>query len=218
LFREAPIWGGDMSSLPQEPIPPSSFASDMLSYLNNKEHADIIFTLSDESQVHAHKIVLTSRSDYFRTIFESNFRESDQTHISMKDIDRSTFLELLRFMYTNDVSDIGDQVVDILIASGRFLLDDLKKKIERQLEDQLDMENTVQLLILSESAHTPKLRKASINNLVDHLLDLKDSPTLKDLGKNSPNTIKHIEFLYRKKYDPDFKVNDLLRESFNKNV
>jgi len=217
MFKEAPVWGGDQSGLHQEPIPPSTFSSDLSTAINTSENADITFTLADNSLVFGHKSILISRSDYFRTIFEGSFRESGETHVDMKEIERATFLELLRFMYTNDITDVDDQIVDVLIASGRFLLDDLKQKIEKHLESQLDVENTLDLLFLSESAHTPKLRKACVSMLVDNLTKVKSKNAngLKDLRLNSPLTMKHVEYLYRKKYDPNFNANDLLKNGLD---
>jgi len=211
MFKEAPVWGGDQSMLHQVPIPPSNFSSDMATVLNSSEIADINFTLADGSVLFAHKIVLSARSDYFRTIFEGNFRESGKQHIDMQEIDRVTFMELLRFIYTNEISDVGDHVVDVLVAAGRFLLDDLKQSIEKQLESQLDTENTLDLLFLSESTHTPKLRKASISSLVENLGNWKNISGLKDLRQNSPITMKHVEFLYRKKFDANWSINDMLK-------
>jgi len=209
IFKEAPIWGGDQSSLPQEVVPPSTFAQDLTTAINSPNYSDINFTLADDTIVFAHKMILAARSDYFRTIFEGSFRESVQTRINMKEIESSIFLALLRFMYTDEIADTDDHMVEVLIASGRFLLDDLKQRIEKHLESQLEPENTVDLLFLGESTNTPKLRKACIASLVENLPKLKSG--LQDLSLNSPATVKHVEFLYRKKYDPNFNVNDLLR-------
>jgi len=213
MFKDAPIWGGDQSSLHLEVIPPSTFSKDLATAINSTEYADINFALSDNSEVFAHKVILTARSDYFRTIFEGSFRESGQTHISMKDIERDTFLALLRFMYTNELTDSENLMVDVLIASARFLLDDLKQKIEKFLETQLDVDNVIDLLFLSESTQTPKLRKACISLLIENLPTLKSTPGLKELRIHNPTTMKHVEFLYRKKYDPKFNANDLLRNN-----
>jgi len=193
-------------------VPPSTLSLDLHNALSNTDiPSDVTFTLSDNTTINAHKIILTARSDYFRTTFEGSFKESGLTQVNVREIDRNIFLELLRFMYTNDISEQDDLIVDILEASGRFLLDDLKQKIEKQLESQIDTENVLDLLTISEATHTPKLRKACTLFLVDNLKNVKNIQLLNDHKFNSVSVIKRIEFLYKKKYDPDFNFHEYFR-------
>eukprot|EP01124_Arcella_intermedia_P012336 TRINITY_DN18701_c0_g1_i1.p1 TRINITY_DN18701_c0_g1~~TRINITY_DN18701_c0_g1_i1.p1 ORF type:complete len:600 (-),score=178.46 TRINITY_DN18701_c0_g1_i1:23-1624(-) len=186
-------------------IPPSHFAKDFAKLLNHPDNSDIQFSLSDR-EIYAHRSILYSRSDYFKTSFEGNFVESSLSKISMKEIDGQTFLALIHFMYTDEIGENAEQMVPVLMAAGRFLLDDLKQKIEKHLENQLDYTNVIDLLMLSEAAQTPKLRKSCVSLLVDNLPLILNTnkPALVEFKHNSPTTYRHIEFLYRKKHDPNF--------------
>lgn len=53
-----------------ESVPPSTWASDLARMVNNSQYSDISFKLQDDSVVFAHRMMLSSRTDYFKTIFE----------------------------------------------------------------------------------------------------------------------------------------------------
>lgn len=52
----------------------------------------------------AHKIVLASRSDYFRALLYGGMREADQTEIELKSANVKTFEVLLKYIYTGHVT------------------------------------------------------------------------------------------------------------------
>lgn len=61
---------GDMAALPQQDIPVSVFAEQMVDAVDGTDFSDVCFVLSDGFSVYAHKAMLVSRSDFFKTIFE----------------------------------------------------------------------------------------------------------------------------------------------------
>ena len=108
----------------------------MKTAVNAKEFADIEFLLGDGQSIYAHKMILTARSDYFRTIFKGGFVESEQAKVDLREIDSSIFLTLLGFIYTNEITVKSDDIVNVLLAAGRFLLDDLKQVCSSLLQTQ----------------------------------------------------------------------------------
>lgn len=105
---------------------------------------------------------------------------------------------VLSFIYTNQppFEDHEDVIVDLLLAAGRFLLEELKQRIEKLLEEQLDKENAMDLLLISETAQTPKLRNACIDLVSSDLPHFKSNEGYKILSRLHPNTKRHVDFLY----------------------
>jgi BTB/POZ domain len=70
--------------------------------------------------MHAHKVVLTSRCEYFRTIFQSGFLEQSTGVIPITGVSPQTFELVLRYIYTGDdsMSKDPDHAVEILLAAG----------------------------------------------------------------------------------------------------
>ncbi|GFO33177.1 rho-related protein raca-like [Plakobranchus ocellatus] len=72
-------------------------------FLNKKSHSDVVF-LVDGQTVHAHKVVLSTRSDVMAAMFSGNFAESRKDQISEIPVPNASlenFLALLEYFYTD---------------------------------------------------------------------------------------------------------------------
>jgi len=70
----------------------------------------------------------------------------------------------------------------------------LKKKLEEELES--DWENAIDFLSLAEMVNSPKLRRACINMLAEKFAENETELKKSDIPTT---TLRHIEFLYRKR-------------------
>lgn len=118
--------------------------------------------------------------------------------MTIKEVSSEVFEQCLSFIYTNQTPFEGheDVIVDLLLAAGRFLLEELKQRIEKLLEEQLDEENAMDLLLISETAQTPKLRTACIDLISENLPKFKAHEGYKILARLHPNTKRHIDFVH----------------------
>lgn len=74
-------------------------------------------------QVHAHKAILASRSEYFRSMFSSGMSESRQKEIELKDVRCSVFQALIEYIYTDCVDLTAETAVEVcLCVSSRAFL------------------------------------------------------------------------------------------------
>jgi hypothetical protein len=144
-------------------IPASSFSEDMQMSLEDDRFADIFWQMDDGTEVPAHKILLTSRCEYFNAIFGSAFKENNSDRISMHEVGKDSFTHLLQYIYTNDVNVSEENFLELLLCADRFLAADMKLRIEQTLEEAMSSENVCDLLLLSERASAPRLRKAAMN-------------------------------------------------------
>jgi hypothetical protein len=69
---------------------------------NNKDFSDVILAVG-ESKIHAHKLVLSARSEYFAGMFGSDFKESKEKVVEIEE-DEDLFKQMIEIFYTNDVS------------------------------------------------------------------------------------------------------------------
>mmetsp|Transcript_37564 Transcript_37564/g.33624 ORF Transcript_37564/g.33624 Transcript_37564/m.33624 type:complete len:83 (+) Transcript_37564:1065-1313(+) len=77
----------------------------MSNLVNNQAFSDIIFKFKTETKneiIYAHKVLLL-RIPYFSAMFLGEMKESKQTEITIEKISYSTFLELIRYIYTDKV-------------------------------------------------------------------------------------------------------------------
>ncbi|PUU73113.1 hypothetical protein B9Z19DRAFT_1104075 [Tuber borchii] len=91
----------------------------------------------------AHKIVLASVSDYWKSMFASEFRESCTPEVALQD-DPSTIKVLIDYIYTNkfvkpqhedDVTKQLETLLDQLEMSGKWFLTSFKHSMENFLSD-----------------------------------------------------------------------------------
>lgn len=133
-------------------VPEPTILKDMVSMLDNGTFSDVVFVLGD-SRIKAHKCILASRCSFFASMFSVGMRESQESVISVQDITPFTFKCLLEFIYTDQINLVQlnqDQVIDVLIAANRYGLDRLKRLCEKTLVKNIDMDNVIDLLYLSD--------------------------------------------------------------------
>jgi len=119
------------------------------------------------------------------------------------------FLAMLEFIYTGKMcskestlsfdDDTGlkdiirpDLVVDLLMASDRFLLDDLKQVCEAEIENSLELENVAAVLELSDSANAPRLKRACTEFITKTWLSFEPSTAMQELKETSPLLLEEV--------------------------
>ena len=92
-------------------------------------------------------------------------RESEESIITVQDISLTTFMKLLEFIYSDQLSDLenAEQAIDVLVAANKYGLDRLKRLCEKYLVQLIDLENVVELLYLSDMHQAMELKRMCIN-------------------------------------------------------
>jgi hypothetical protein len=88
----------------------------------------------------------------------------------------------------------------VLLAAGRFLLTDLKQRIEKELENRVDLDIVMDIVLLSEMANALKLKKVCLNFFAENLQKLEESEEFKQFSQSvNIETMQNIHFLSHKK-------------------
>lgn len=173
-------------------IPPSSFSADMTSALEDPRFADVLFQMDDGTEITAHKLILIGRCEYFNAIFGGSFKERELCRIPMREVKTEPFKQLLFYIYSNEVEISEDNFLDLLLGADKFLASDMKLRIEQILEEAIQHDNVCDLLLLSEQASAPRLRKTAINYIINRFTELRQHlPSL----RSAPNILRELDFL-----------------------
>lgn len=132
--------------------------------LSNKSLSDVIIQVGGNN-FDAHKTVLAARSPVFLAMFESNLTEDLTNTLKIDDIEPDVFMEVLRFIYTDDVENLDELADKLLAAAEKYMLDLLKAKCEASLCINITLENCCQLLILAD-LHSAERLKTSVLDFV----------------------------------------------------
>jgi len=75
---------------------------------------DITLKSADGKEIHAHKCVLASQSEYFETMFIGGFKETTQDVIQINDISSDVLKNVIDFMYTSELVPIEEDNVEVM--------------------------------------------------------------------------------------------------------
>ncbi|CAG8586478.1 21347_t:CDS:2 [Rhizophagus irregularis] len=128
--------------------PPKLLLPHFIDYFDNGYFSDINFTFDCGSNIKASKIILASRSEYFKTMFNGKWKESKESKIYIKDTKYKIFRHLLKYIYTNEL-DEGlnlDELKDLYIESDLRNLEELRKMVAISIGEIMNVENWEQVL------------------------------------------------------------------------
>eukprot|EP00249_Psilotum_nudum_P019449 c27257_g1_i2 orf=281-2386(+) len=138
------------------------------------DHADVCFLVEDR-YFRIHQVISAARSEYFRTRFYlmKELQESSYITIETKkvgipvleerDVSAEAFKKLLEYMYTDQVLEVGpDLVEEMFDSASRYLLFPLKRAVADALLPELEMAPPAELchwLLLADMYGVWKLRE-----------------------------------------------------------
>jgi len=147
-------------------------AQDFSSLFNSRHQSDVTVKCGDKL-FDCHQIILASRSQFFKKMFESNMYEKFTGSVEIKEIDHKVFEDVLKYIYSGEAPNIDDHTEELLAATDQYQLEKLKELCEVKLCSKLDVSNCIDLLLLGDLHHASTLKPASLN-FVSKNLDLID--------------------------------------------
>ena len=75
----------------------------------------VVLTVGERFDVH--KVILVSCSDYFRSMFTSGMKESNQREIELKGITSKGLEKVIEVIYTSTTTLDGDDIFDVIGAA-----------------------------------------------------------------------------------------------------
>ncbi|VDI68393.1 RCC1 and BTB domain-containing protein [Mytilus galloprovincialis] len=134
----------------------------MMYMLQNEIMVDVTFRVGHESTlIKAHKIMLSSRSAVFHTMFEGSLSETGE--ITIPDIDASTFRDILTYFYSDDITITNNNVKEMLYAADKYMLAAVKRKCETILKQTAQLEHATKALQTGYQYYLLELQKDSLN-------------------------------------------------------
>ena len=123
--------------------------------------------------------------------------------VDIKDIKPKVVKEMLHFIYTGTIS--TESVMnywmgkDLLGASDQYQLDLLKNKCEEKLCSSLEVNNSVELLVVADLHNASKLRRMALRLVARNMDTIVNTDVYKDLAKQHPDlTVEITQSLVQK--------------------
>lgn len=107
----------------------------------------------------AHRFILSCRSSVFNRMFRIGMKEVEEGKVVIEDIEPEVLEELLRFIYSSQVSPSIDTIcVELFQAADKYDIEALKVICEQEMTSKVDAENALEMYMTAE-VHDAKLLK-----------------------------------------------------------
>ncbi|PNH10714.1 ARM REPEAT PROTEIN INTERACTING WITH ABF2 [Tetrabaena socialis] len=131
--------------------PPRTLPADLGALLDRQPDgtADVVIVVGDRT-FHAHRVLLSARSDYFQQRFSSDFAEASAQQLSLPDADPDAFELWLHFVYTGAADFTAAQAAGVAELADRLLLPELREQAAAVVEASVSASTVVGLLLWAE--------------------------------------------------------------------
>lgn len=145
------------AELPKKQALGSTFLMhDFSKLFENRELADVTVRGSDGVALDVHKLILTTRSSVFNTMFNIDMTENATSLIEIKDFNSKVLHQLFRFMYCGEVDTNEEINLELLRAAKRYEIGCLAEICENFIIENF---RGVNIWLFLEIAHKYELQK-----------------------------------------------------------
>eukprot|EP00171_Calliarthron_tuberculosum_P009693 IDg9693t1 len=136
--------------------------------LNNELFSDVRFIVEGQT-VYGHRAILYSRSDYFRTMFDAQMRESSALSIPIPDVSHDVFLAVMEYLYMRKANvRNGQHAVELLKAADMFRLDGLRSYCVIKVEQAITVENVCDIAYIADTHNTESLKHFCVSFIIQN--------------------------------------------------
>ncbi|KAJ5073213.1 pep-cterm sorting domain-containing protein [Anaeramoeba ignava] len=136
-----------------------------------------------------HKSILSSRSQYFKSLFNSKMKEFQENKLILKDVSTSILFPILNYFYSGKIEINLENVIEILIFSSKYLIDELIEISLKFIKNNLQIETIIDILKLSELMNFNQLLDSSYKFISDNFKEFIKTSFFLELEENHLNSI-----------------------------
>jgi len=137
-----------------------------------------------EKKIRVHKCILAARSSFFRNLFASGMKEAQVNEMKIDDMKYEVLIGIISYLYTEWTEVTSEVVIELLIASNRFGLDNFKLYTSKAIARNLDTDNVISILFLARQHEAKHLEIICKYYCVLHFDKLISQPIVKEQNKD----------------------------------
>ena len=158
----------------------SSFCVELLKRLNLQRGqnylCDIALVAHGGKEFKAHRNLLSAASPFFERLLQSEMKEKEEGVIRFEDISELILADILEFIYTGSVEINKTNATDLIIAAEYLLIEGLKTKSGRFLEQQqMTSSNCISTLNFAEKYRCEELVINSTKFMLENFASVAES-------------------------------------------
>lgn len=115
-----------------------------------------------------HRAIMVGSSPYFKALLGPNYIEANQKEIALKEIDGSTLKTIIGYCYSGNVRITYENADDIMAAASSTELLQLEGRCTRFWHEQLDVGNSVNILLIAAKYNLQQLWKRALRTICEN--------------------------------------------------
>lgn len=171
-------------------IMPSTLISDLQSFVDNEFLSDITIIIEDQP-VYAHKLMLT-RCPYFHAMFMGEMMESSQNTIRLEEVRHPIFLLILEYLYTDHVTVLLEDAMELFVAADKFCIPRLKSICEKTMLESITIDTAANLFYLADFHSALCLKTKSLKFILTHFENVSKTPTFEEMARSNVELVFEI--------------------------
>jgi len=186
-------------------VPESSALGDFGALFENELFSDV--TVSAEgTRFKVHKGILAARSPVFAAMFGPQTLEGKNNRVKITDISAEVLRKFLRFIYTDEVTDLDSMAIDLFSVADKYAVNRLKVMCEEALFKNICVESAADTYILASLHSSEELKAHTKDFICRHLAEVKQTPGWKSLTDTHPQLV--IDMFCNHFQEQDMSVTD----------
>lgn len=174
----------------------SSLGMNLLKELNSPEFSDVTLIVEGKP-IYAHRVIIAAQSQYFSALYNHGFREAREGVVEIGDVSYSGMMNLLRYLYSDDLPIDLDIVLDLFALCERFSVSGLKNRCEIELVPSLNVDNAALLYKYAKNFQCGRLKESCLVYIEEHFNQVLATQAFEDLDKDSILEIMRFNKCYR---------------------
>ena len=166
-------------------------AEDLGAIFLNGKFSDFTVTCQGK-EYKCHKNILAQRSSYFDAMLSHDMAESQNNEVELKDLESDTADDLLTYIYTGKVNGLGEKAADLLDVADKYGLPGLKEMSEAALCANMNIGNTLDMLVLADHYNASTLRSVGLKFVGENVKEIVKQEGWRKKLKNYPEIISDI--------------------------
>ncbi|XP_037247241.1 kelch-like protein 5 isoform X3 [Falco biarmicus] len=150
----------------------------MENYLRHKQLCDVVLVAGDR-RIPAHRLVLSSVSDYFAAMFTNDVREARQEEIKMEGVEPNALWALVQYAYTGRLELKEDNIECLLSTACLLQLSQVVEACCKFLMKQLHPSNCLGIRSFADAQGCTDLHKVA-HNYTMFLADMENNALFRD--------------------------------------
>lgn len=134
-------------------------------------------------QFPCHRVILSTKSAYFKAMFTSNLKESHLSMVNLPEVSASYMALVLDFMYEGRITIQEENVQEILCMSDFLDISSLRNLCVKFLECQLDPLNCVGIKKIADTLSIPSLADKTKKMMLERFTEVSMQEEFLDLSK-----------------------------------